>query len=238
MRRAIPLPGLFGGYPGACTCFDVEADGTRRSVGLNAAGIALAAREAFHFANASGSGLGDPLEREPERVLADVREGYVTPGTARGVYGVVLTPDGRGVNGPATVEAREAIRAARRSRARFPEGRPADPPRQAVPIGRLSRAVEVVRTDGGLVARCTACGAGLGRAPRGWKSGAGVAECTLGTAEYAERTGAWAPLRASGPVLLREYVCPACARLLETEIALAGTVAEDDVRPAFYASPA
>ena len=88
MRRAIPLPGLFGGYPGACTFFEVR-DGATRSVALNASGIALGG-ETFRFANASGSGLGDPIEREPERVAADVRDGYVTAATARGVSGVVL----------------------------------------------------------------------------------------------------------------------------------------------------
>ncbi|HJQ84165.1 MAG TPA: hydantoinase B/oxoprolinase family protein, partial [Candidatus Binatia bacterium] len=73
MRRAIPLPGLFGGGPGACTRFAVETGDGSRPVGLNAAGIGLRAGETFRFANASGSGLGDPLERDPARVLADVR---------------------------------------------------------------------------------------------------------------------------------------------------------------------
>src|SRR6267142_3907409 len=84
MRKAIPLPGLFGGYPGACTLFEV-GNGTPRAVGLNATGVSLGESEEFRFANASGSGLGDPLEREPERVAADVRERYVTAATARGV---------------------------------------------------------------------------------------------------------------------------------------------------------
>ncbi|MEM7541870.1 MAG: hydantoinase B/oxoprolinase family protein [Pseudomonadota bacterium] len=39
----------------------------------------------------SGGGYGDPLEREPEVVLEDVLEGYVTEEFARGSYGVVLT---------------------------------------------------------------------------------------------------------------------------------------------------
>ena len=35
-----------------------------------------------------GGGLGDPLDREPERVLADVAEGLVTPAAAGDSYGV------------------------------------------------------------------------------------------------------------------------------------------------------
>src|SRR5207244_6744743 len=47
MRRAIPLPGLFGGYPGACTRFELEGPGGPRTIGLNASGIRLAPGETF-----------------------------------------------------------------------------------------------------------------------------------------------------------------------------------------------
>src|SRR5262249_26336717 len=114
MRRAVPLPGLFGGYPGACTRFEVEAEETT-TIGLNATGVPLAGGGVFRFANASGSGFGDPLERDPEHVCDDVRDGYVSAAAARAVYGVVLTGDGS-VDGPTTAAARSAIRAARRAR--------------------------------------------------------------------------------------------------------------------------
>jgi N-methylhydantoinase B len=35
-----------------------------------------------------GGGFGDPRERDPELVRADVRNRHVTPATAREVYGV------------------------------------------------------------------------------------------------------------------------------------------------------
>ena len=41
-----------------------------------------------------GGGYGDPLERDPELVVADVARGYVSPGAAEGLYGVVLDDDG------------------------------------------------------------------------------------------------------------------------------------------------
>lgn len=40
-----------------------------------------------------GGGYGDPFAREPERVLEDVREGYVSIGRAAAAYGVVITGD-------------------------------------------------------------------------------------------------------------------------------------------------
>jgi N-methylhydantoinase B len=41
-----------------------------------------------------GGGFGDPMERDPELVAEDVREGYVSPTVAHNVYGVVLTSTG------------------------------------------------------------------------------------------------------------------------------------------------
>jgi N-methylhydantoinase B/oxoprolinase/acetone carboxylase alpha subunit len=37
-----------------------------------------------------GGGLGDPLQRDPVRVLNDVRNGYVTQKRAREVYRVAI----------------------------------------------------------------------------------------------------------------------------------------------------
>jgi N-methylhydantoinase B len=39
-----------------------------------------------------GGGYGDPLQRDPERVGLDVREGYVTEAAARSEYGVCFMP--------------------------------------------------------------------------------------------------------------------------------------------------
>ena len=61
------------------------------------------------------AGWGDPFEREPERVLRDVRDGYVTIEGAARDYGVVVTgdperdPEGIGVD----LEATERLRSAR-----------------------------------------------------------------------------------------------------------------------------
>jgi N-methylhydantoinase B len=41
----------------------------------------------------AGGGYGDPLERDPELVLGDVLDGYVSIAGAREDYGVVISPD-------------------------------------------------------------------------------------------------------------------------------------------------
>jgi N-methylhydantoinase B len=63
------------------------------------------------YLTAGGGGWGDPLDRDPARVLRDVREGYVTATRAREDYGVVLTADARGVDAGATAELRARLRA-------------------------------------------------------------------------------------------------------------------------------
>ena len=62
--------------------------------------------------SAGGGGYGDPLERDPEAVRADVREGFVSAERAREGYGVVLDVAGE-VDRAATVTAREALAGAR-----------------------------------------------------------------------------------------------------------------------------
>jgi N-methylhydantoinase B len=55
----------------------------------------------------AGGGYGDPRERDPEKVRADVRAGFVTREKAREQYGVVLV-DGK-VDAEATARARAAM---------------------------------------------------------------------------------------------------------------------------------
>ena len=47
----------------------------------------------FRYQTNAGGGWGDPLERDPERVLRDVRDEYVSIEAAREVYGVVVEGD-------------------------------------------------------------------------------------------------------------------------------------------------
>jgi N-methylhydantoinase B len=50
----------------------------------------LAAGEALVSISSGGGGYGPPREREPERVLGDVREGFVSRERAAATYGVVV----------------------------------------------------------------------------------------------------------------------------------------------------
>jgi N-methylhydantoinase B len=49
--------------------------------------------DVLYMRMSSGGGYGDPLEREPERVLSDVEDGIVSREEAKEIYGVVIEED-------------------------------------------------------------------------------------------------------------------------------------------------
>ncbi len=111
MERYVFRPwGRQGGLPG-CTGYTTLNPGTPREQDIGKIDVLhLEPGDVIRVGTQGGGGYGDPLEREPERVLADVRAGLVSPERAREDYGVVT--DGRALDGPAT----EAHRAERRGR--------------------------------------------------------------------------------------------------------------------------
>jgi N-methylhydantoinase B len=62
---------------------------------------------------AGGAGYGDPLDRDPAAVLADLRDGKIAAVSVAEDYGVVLTPDGTAVDEVQTKERRAARRRTR-----------------------------------------------------------------------------------------------------------------------------
>jgi N-methylhydantoinase B len=91
-RTTVPAPGADGGQDGAAG--EVTVDGrplpTKRLTAL--------ARDArVRFDLPGGGGVGDPRERDPQAVLRDVVDGYVSRDAARRLYGVTVRQhrDGR-----------------------------------------------------------------------------------------------------------------------------------------------
>ena len=86
-RFRYPPYGLFGGKPGAKARFLVNG-----KHGYPYGLTRLQPGDVVTMEAAGGGGYGDPREREPERVVEDVRNGYVTLEHAREAYGVVIDP--------------------------------------------------------------------------------------------------------------------------------------------------
>jgi len=84
-RFRYPPVGLFGGEPGARARFLVNGE-DGNPYGLTQ----LQPGDMVVMDAAGGGGYGDPYERDPELVVEDVTNGYVTPDRARSEYGVVI----------------------------------------------------------------------------------------------------------------------------------------------------
>jgi N-methylhydantoinase B len=108
--------GLNGGKAGEPFCVTVDFAGEARELGGLVDGEPVLKGQIVRVVTTGGGGWGDPLEREPALVLADVVEGRVSVARAREDYGVVLARAGTAdiaVNEAATAERRAALRAQR-----------------------------------------------------------------------------------------------------------------------------
>jgi N-methylhydantoinase B len=85
--------GLAGGLEAATNgmILNPGMPGERR-LGMRRARVKAGDR--FINLSAGGGGYGNPRERDPQRVVDDVLDGYVSAEAARTVYGVVVHPDG------------------------------------------------------------------------------------------------------------------------------------------------
>jgi N-methylhydantoinase B len=113
-RAVLPPFGVCGGGAGATNRFwirrgerAVQPSPLPGKVGA----FPVEAQDVLLMESSGGGGFGDPLDRDPAAVLADLGEGYVTPAAAETIYGVVRAAGA--VDEPATVARRAALRAAR-----------------------------------------------------------------------------------------------------------------------------
>ena len=104
--------GVRGGDPGMrSTKRLVRTDGSEEWLPAKCDGIDVEQGDVLYFNTWGGGGWGDPLERDPGHVLADVKRGLVTVEGAKR-YGVVIGNDGT-IDVAATEKCREEMRAGR-----------------------------------------------------------------------------------------------------------------------------
>jgi N-methylhydantoinase B len=105
--------GLLGGRPARSgRAFVVRKDGGREEIASKQMLTLRPGDQLWEYV-AGGAGYGDPLERDPELVLADVRDRKIAPEIAETDYGVVLLPDGTAIDHERTKAYRAALRHAR-----------------------------------------------------------------------------------------------------------------------------
>lgn len=105
-----PMRGLCGGLDGAPNRVFLRAGSPgEKTVEMTAFGEPLSAGDLTVMDLGGGGGWGDPLERDPQAVLDDVLDEYVSREAAERYYGVVIDPRSGTVDQDATARLRQKL---------------------------------------------------------------------------------------------------------------------------------
>ena len=111
-RSAIRPFGLYGGSPGAPAENWFNPDSAPEALPSKPT-MTIRKGDVFRHIHAGGGGWGDPLERDPAAVLADVRNEFISAAKAEADYGVIIDTDTWQVDEEMTRARREQLRIAR-----------------------------------------------------------------------------------------------------------------------------
>lgn len=114
-RSKFPPWGMNAGGKGSPNYFVIYQKGKRPLRRRRVAAFRLKKGEMVRLYTGGGGGFGDPLERDPDRVLSDVRNAYISLREARAVYGVVIDPRAMIVDVAATEQLRQGLKAQRQA---------------------------------------------------------------------------------------------------------------------------
>jgi N-methylhydantoinase B len=107
--------GSLGGAPGSNTSVTLNPSGAAKTIGQIDL-LELGGGDVVEFVSPTGGGYGDPAQRDPQHVLDDVIDGYVSMEAAKSGYGVVIH------DGKVDVAETTALRAARQPRTGIDKG--------------------------------------------------------------------------------------------------------------------
>ena len=233
---AIPTSGgLFGGYPGAANLIvekrnsnvrdffangvipdSLESlDGDLTTVQPKMNNLRQGPADVHEFRLSAGGGYGDPLLREPERVQEDIELGYVSREAAADIYGVMIDDNGK-------VDRSQTD--ARRLRMRTE--RIGAPPRRTIEEGDGYRVSEYLvlkpatETDGenkdDMKMHCRMCDTAICGMTENYKDAVVYRRLPLSAGGSLMNDPS---LYVDAGIELRQFVCPGCGTLLETEVA-------------------
>jgi len=224
----IPGPGLFGGDPTSRTRYRMVRNaavketslatgtmptglehigGEHSNISPKTGGVVQQSGDVFSLAWTAASGYGDPLEREPQRVVSDINRAYISRECAQRRYGVCLHGDGS-YHAEKTAALRSEIIHQRLAGAADRE------------LGTIPESPRDIRVSEGLVVSgngdetafcCTKCRTRIAAANRNYKSGC------VSRATDVQKVGL-APIDPGefidDQIEYREYFCPGCGLLV------------------------
>jgi N-methylhydantoinase B len=203
-----------GRLPGSLEALREVAD--LKAVPPKSVGVPLLSNDVWVMDIGSTGGYGDPIKRDPQAVLEDVRDGLPLEQAER-IYGVVAAGDS--VDVAKTEQRRTAIRHERLARAQAPLRLVETP----APNGgetllfRMGDELKVTEVDGRAYIVCAGCGHYLCDAAGNYKQGCGRIDGSLN--ELDDTLYGDASQELDDAMVYRSYVCPGCGVLLENELA-------------------
>jgi N-methylhydantoinase B len=238
--NAIPTsPGMMAGYPGSVNVYKfkratdiferleqrripgdiAEVKGEEVTLQLRQENFVQKPGDVYAVIWSAAGGFGDPLERDPEKVLDDVIEQRsVSADAARKLYGVVIT-DGR-LDQAATRE----LRAGRRESQRRKDGEVRR--LSGKQLARITDNLDLRREKDGLYLCCAKCTADLGPVRDNYKD-----HCVRRESDVSEANpniGDYRRYIDDRPVF-RQFSCPGCGALIENEVARADDPVLQDI---------
>jgi N-methylhydantoinase B len=179
--------------------------------------------------NSGGGGYGDPLLRDLQAVLDDVRSGACSMAEAHKHYGLALNAEG-GVDREATRANQDGIRRDRLARASAPPGGRVSLGSDAASslVGSVGEALDVRELDGRTYFACAQCEALLGTTED---------DALLGSACLEQQLDELMPRNSFGRgdlVAVRTYVCPECGAALFSDVRMTD---EDPYPPSMRFEP-
>jgi N-methylhydantoinase B len=192
-----------------------DLDGAEEPAYFKGAPFDMGPADVWEWVSPTTAGYGDPLRRDPGRVLADTASAGLTAEAARRVYGVVIA-DGL-IDEQATLRARRELRKERLGSNGGEPGDIVDPPSGA---GRVGDLVHVV--DG----RWWCNGADLGPVSDNYRDQCIVKETPvrLLAPEFEAHD-----VEMADTIVFREYVCPVTGYRIDAELARAGDPVLHDI---------
>jgi N-methylhydantoinase B len=105
-RSLYPCWGMNGGGSGTPNYFIIYKNGMEPKRTRKVAAERLGKGDLIRLKTGAGGGYGNPLQRDPQRVISDVVDGYLTVDQAMKDYGVVVDPKSMTLDVAATERSR------------------------------------------------------------------------------------------------------------------------------------
>jgi N-methylhydantoinase B len=207
-----------------------EVGGTIERIPAKARDFFQTTDDVYEFIYNGGTGLGDPLRRDPAAVAEDVDEGSTSVWASRALYSVVLDQVGEhewAVDEAATSELRAAAMDARRVLSIFDGGTASEDKIGAdVPVTQLLLSLGLAQVEGGHATVCTECHGVVAPESVNYKERSRFEELALhATNPYFLEEQTFLDVE----FVLRRYFCAQCGALFDVEVCEAGASPFRDV---------